>query len=109
MDRVAQNRRRATWSFGPRSLGGDHSPAREGHDPCAPQSSRCSVESQTNMSVFKRRGRSVWWFEFEYRGRRYRESAGTRSRTLAVEIERKRRRDVEEAANGIRRNRNAAV
>jgi integrase len=61
------------------------------------------------MAVFQRLGRKVWWFEFEYRGRRYRESAGTRSRTLAVEIERKRRREVEEAANGIRRNRNAAV
>ena len=61
------------------------------------------------MSVFRRPGRRVWWFEFQYRGRRYRESAGTRSKTLAIEIERKRRRDVEESANGIRRNRNAAV
>jgi integrase len=61
------------------------------------------------MSVFRRRGRAVWWFEFEYRGRRYRESAGTRSKTLAMEIERTRRREVEEAANGIRRNRNAAL
>jgi integrase len=61
------------------------------------------------MAVFQRSGRKVWWFEFEYRGRRYRESAGTRSKTLALEIERKRRRDVEESANGIRRNKNAAV
>src|SRR5947199_6162460 len=61
------------------------------------------------MSVFRRPGRKVWWFEFEYRGRRYRESAGTRSKTLAIDIERKRRREVEEAANGIRRNRNAAI
>ena len=49
------------------------------------------------MSVFQRPGRKTWWFEFEYRGRRYRESAGTRSKTLAIEIERKRRREVEEA------------
>jgi integrase len=61
------------------------------------------------MSVFQRPGRAIWWFEFEYRGRRYRESAGTKSKTLAIEIERKRRRDVEESANGIRRNRNAPV
>jgi integrase len=61
------------------------------------------------MAVFQRAGRKVWWFEFEYRGRRYRESAGTRSKTLAIDIERKRRRDVEESANGIRRNRDAAI
>ena len=61
------------------------------------------------MSVFRRPGRKVWWFEFEYRGRRYRESAGTRSKTLAIDIEPNRRREVEEAANGIRRNRDAAI
>ena len=61
------------------------------------------------MAVFLRPGRKVWWFEFEYRGRRYRESAGTHSKALAIDIQRKRRREVEEAANGIRRNRNAAV
>lgn len=61
------------------------------------------------MSVFQRPGRKTWWYEFEYRGRRYRESAGTKSKTLAIEIERKRRREVEESANGIRRNRNVAV
>ena len=61
------------------------------------------------MSVFLRPGRKVWWFEFDYLGRRYRESAGTRSKTLAADIERKRRREVEEATHGIRRNRSAAV
>jgi integrase len=61
------------------------------------------------MALFQRPGRKVWWFEFEYRGRRYRESTGTRSKTLAMDVERKRRRDVEESANGIRRNKNAAV
>jgi len=59
------------------------------------------------MALYKRR--NVWWFEFEYLGRRYRESAGTRSKTLASEIERKRHHEVEEAAHGIRRNRNSAV
>ena len=59
------------------------------------------------MALYKRR--NVWWFEFEYLGRRYRESAGTHSKTLATEIERKRRRAVEEAAHGIRRPRSSAV
>jgi hypothetical protein len=72
-------------------------------------SSAHRVESPTHMSVFRRPGRKVWWFEFEYRGRRYRESAGTRSKPRAIDIERNRRREVEEAANGIRRNRDAAI
>ena len=68
----------------------------------------CRIGDPT-MGVFQRSGRKVWWFEFEYRGRRYRESAGTRSKTLAIDIERNRRRQVEESANGIRRHRDAAV
>jgi integrase len=59
------------------------------------------------MALYKRGG--TWWFEFRYRGRRYQESAGTNSKTLAIEIQRKRRRAVEEAANGIRRVRDGAV
>jgi hypothetical protein len=59
------------------------------------------------MALYKRGG--VWWYQFKYRGRRYQESAGTPSKTLAREIERTRRRSIEEAANGIRRTRNAAV
>ena len=47
--------------------------------------------------------------KFEYRGRRYRASSGTYLKTLAREIERQRRRAVEEAANGIRRHRDAAI
>ena len=59
------------------------------------------------MALYKRGG--VWWYQFKYRGRRYQESAGTSSKTLAREIERTRRRSIEEAANGIRRARNAAI
>jgi integrase len=59
------------------------------------------------MALYKRGG--VWWYQFKYRGRRYQESAGTSSKTLAREIERTRRRSIEEAANGIRRTRNAAI
>lgn len=59
------------------------------------------------MAIYKRGG--VWWFHFRYRGRRYQETTGTHSKTLAIEIQRKRRRAVEEAANGIRRSRDGAV
>jgi integrase len=52
------------------------------------------------MSIF-RRGK-VWWYEFEFRGQRVRESTGSESKTLAVKAERQRRRELEESANGIR-------
>ena len=53
------------------------------------------------MALFQRG--NTWWFKFKYRGRLYRESAGTKSKTLARDVERARRRRVEEAAAGIRR------
>jgi len=55
-----------------------------------------------------RRG-ATWWFQFKYCGRRYQESAGTSSKTLARNIERGRHRQVEEASHGIRKHRNLAV
>ena len=48
-----------------------------------------------------RRGR-IFWFEFTIGGRRYRETTRTASRSLAVSVERKRRREIEENINGIR-------
>ena len=59
------------------------------------------------MALFKR-GR-VWWYQFYYSGRRYRESTRTNSKTLATDIERVARRDVEAAAFGIRRPRRAVL
>jgi len=53
------------------------------------------------MALLKRGKR--YWFEFEFQGRRYRESTRTTSEQLALKIERKRRREIEEAAAGIRR------
>lgn len=53
------------------------------------------------MALFKR-GR-LWWFKFKYSGRLYRESAGTANETLAGRVERKRHREIEEAAHGIRK------
>ena len=49
-----------------------------------------------------RRGR-IFWFEFTIGGRRYRETTRTTGRTLAASVERKRRREIEENINGIRR------
>jgi integrase len=52
------------------------------------------------MSIFKRGER--WWYEFEFRGQRIRESTGSASKTLAIKAERQRRRELEESANGVR-------
>jgi integrase len=52
------------------------------------------------MSLFKRGEK--WWYEFEFRGQRIRESTGSDSKTLAIKAERNRRRELEESANGIR-------
>jgi integrase len=53
------------------------------------------------MSVFLRG--SVYWYKFRFAGQVIRESAKTRSKTLAKEAERIRRRRLEEATNGIAR------
>jgi integrase len=55
------------------------------------------------MSVF-RRG-EVYWYEFEFRGQRVRESTHSTSRTLAVKAERQRRREFEEGTNGLQSSR----
>jgi integrase len=52
------------------------------------------------VSIFERGER--WWYEFEFRGQRIRESTGSGSKTLAIKAERNRRRELEESANGIR-------
>jgi integrase len=52
------------------------------------------------VSLFKRGER--WWYEFEFRGQRIRESTGSESKTLAVRAERQRRRELEESVNGVR-------
>lgn len=52
------------------------------------------------MSIFRRGER--WWYEFEFRGQRIRESTGSNSKTIAVKAERQRRRELEESSNGVR-------
>src|SRR6202167_5414404 len=57
------------------------------------------------MAVFRYKGSKVWTMDFMFHGQRIRESTGTRSKTLALKIEDKRRRALEEGAAGIRKQR----
>jgi hypothetical protein len=58
------------------------------------------------MALYRYKGSKVWTMDFMFHGQRIRESAGTRSKTLAKNIEHKRRQGLEEGAAGIhRRNR----
>jgi len=50
------------------------------------------------MGVYRRGG--VWWVEFRYAGKRIRESAKTTRKTLALEYEKRRRRELEEGLVG---------
>jgi integrase len=52
------------------------------------------------MAIYQRG--EIWWYEFEFRRQRVRESTGSESKTLAVKAERQRRRELEESANGVR-------
>jgi len=55
------------------------------------------------MATFRYPNSRVWWFDFQFAGQRIRESAKTRSRKVAKEAERARRRELEESYNGISR------
>lgn len=57
------------------------------------------------MAIFRYKGSKVWTMDFMFHGQRIRESTGTRSKTLALKIEDKRRRALEEGAAGIRKQR----
>jgi integrase len=59
------------------------------------------------MSVYKRG--KTWWYHFVFAGRNVQESAKTRSKTLAKEIEEKRRRELEEGHGGLEPNRKDRV
>ena len=60
------------------------------------------------MSLYKPKGQETWVFDFHFEGQRVRENTGTRSKTLAAKMERKRRTELEEGAAGIRKKRNPA-
>jgi hypothetical protein len=56
------------------------------------------------MSIYRpTKDSKVWWYDFIFEGQRVRESAKTRSKTVAKDAERIRRREMEESYNGIRR------
>jgi integrase len=54
------------------------------------------------MSIYRYKGSKVWTMDFMFHGQRVRESTGTRSKTLAQQIEHKRRQGLESGAAGIR-------
>lgn len=50
------------------------------------------------MAVYRpTRDTKVWWYDFIFQGQRVRESAKTRSKTVAKDAERVRRRELEES------------
>ncbi len=51
------------------------------------------------MGVFQR-GR-VWWYKFYFSGREIKESSRSRSKTVAKEAEKQRRRELEEGFHNI--------
>ena len=59
------------------------------------------------MSVYKRG--EVWWYSFNFAGSHYQESTKSKSKTLARDAQKMRRRGLEEAFNGTADNRKARV
>src|SRR3954451_4667651 len=59
------------------------------------------------MAVYKRGG--VYWYNFNFAGKHYQESTKSKSKTLAKEAEKKRRRELEEAFNNTTDTRKARV
>ena len=52
------------------------------------------------MAVYRRGG--IWWYEFQFRGQRVRESSYSKSKVVAQRIERERRRSLEMSTAGIK-------
>src|SRR5271156_4683763 len=52
------------------------------------------------MALYKRG--EVWWYEFVFRGQRIRESSNSSAKTLAIRIERERRRQLELGIAGLK-------
>ena len=55
------------------------------------------------MAMFRYPGRKTWWFEFYFAGQKIRESARTRSKTLAGKAQQKRRQELEEGYHGLKK------
>src|ERR1022692_1211909 len=56
---------------------------------------------ETVLSIYKRGG--VYWFEFRFQGRRYRDTTGLTNKTAATSAEAIRRAELAEGRAGIRR------
>ena len=59
------------------------------------------------MAVYKRG--DVYWYNFNFAGKHYQETTKSKSKTLAKEAEKKRRRELEEAFNNTADTRKARV
>lgn len=46
------------------------------------------------MAVYRRGANNIWWYEFQFQGRRIRESSGFTNKTAALRVEAKRRADL---------------
>ena len=55
------------------------------------------------MALFRYPGRKMWWYEFRFAGQLVRESAKTRSKTMARRAEDARRRSMEEGYHGLKK------
>ena len=62
------------------------------------------------MAVYRPSSNSkIWWYEFIFQGQRIRESSKSRSKTVAKDAEKTRRRELEDGYNGIKRRDRAKV
>jgi len=55
------------------------------------------------MALFRYPGKKTWWYEFHFAGQKVRESAKTRSKTIARRAELKRRAELEEGYHGLKK------
>ena len=55
------------------------------------------------MALYRPKGSKVWWYDFEFNGQRIRESTKSKSKTVAADAQRARRRELEENFNGIKK------
>src|SRR5215831_13563808 len=55
------------------------------------------------MALFRYPGKKTWWYEFRFAGQKVRESAKTRSKTIARRAEQKRRAELEEGYHGLKK------
>src|SRR5260370_42143158 len=53
------------------------------------------------MALYRPKGSKIWWYDFEFDGQRIRESTKSRLKTVAIEAQRARRRQLEVSYNGI--------